>query len=148
MDLQVSVVDECLALVVLTFDTEEEKKALIAMLGKLQISANSRTEKLQSTTELVVEAIDDQVAQDAPSRNALNKLHSALVKALGHPEVKQISGDMSAPAGKDNGLTTIQEEGLIKAQNEYIRTVGVEDEGVSKVQNSMLEGLLDGEDDG
>ena len=98
--------------------TEEEKKALIAMLGKLHISADSKTERLQKTTKLVVEAIEDKIAQDAPSRNALNRLHSALVKALGHAELKQISGDMLAPAGGVDG---------------------VDDEGVSEVQGSLLE---------
>ena len=98
-------------------------------------------------TELVVEAISYKVAQDATSRNALNKLHSALVKILGHAEARRISGDVSAPAGGDNDCTTIQDEVLVMAQNEYIRIDDDDDEGVSEVQCSLPEELLDGEDD-
>lgn len=135
---------------VLTGGTEEDKKALLAMLGKLYISANSKTEKLQSTTELVVEAIDCKIAQDAPSRNALNKLHLALSKALGEAEkVKRDSEDTSAPT-EDDGLTTVQEQGLKRsfmANEEDIEMDGSRDEGVTEVQDSLLEELLDGEDD-
>ena len=80
------------------------------MLGKLYISANSKNKKLQSTTELVAGAIDKNIAQDAPSRNALNKLHSALSKALGEAgKVVPDSEDTQAAAG-DGGLTTLQEQ--------------------------------------
>ena len=137
--------------VVLTGDTEEDKKALIAMLGKLYITANSKTEKLQSTIKLVVEAIDNKVAQDAPSRNALNKLHLALSKALGEAgKVKPISEDTLAPAGKDDGLTTVEEPGVeesVMANEEDVGMAGVEDEGLTDVQDSLLEELLKDDDD-
>lgn len=136
---------------VLTGDTEEDKKALIAMLGKLHITANSKTERLQSTTELVAEAIDSKVAQDAPSRNALNRLHSALSKALGEAgKVKPISEDTLAPAWGDDGLTTVEEPGVeesVMANEEDIRREGAEEEGVTEVQGSLLEELLGDEDD-
>ncbi len=137
--------------VVLIGDTEEDKKALIAMLGKLHFTANSKTEKLQSTIELVVEAIDNKVAQDAPSRNALNKLHLALSKASGEAgKVKPISEDTLAPVGKDNGLTTVEEPGVeesVMANEEDVGMAGVEDEGVTEVQDSLLEELLTDDDD-
>ena len=98
------------------------------MLGKLYISANSKTEKLQSTTGLVVEAIDGKVAHDAPSRNALRKLLSVLSKALGDAEkVKPIAVDSSAPAGGDDGLTAADElmiEGSIVAKEEGVSMGG------------------------
>lgn len=136
---------------VLTVDTEEDKKALIAMLGKLYITANSRTEKLQSTTGLVVEAIDNKVAQDAPSRNALNKLHSALSKALGETgKVNPISKDTLAPGGGNDDLTTVGEQRVeesVVATDEDVRMGGIEDVGVTEIQDSLLEELLDDEDD-
>lgn len=127
-------------------DTEEDRKALIAMLGKLYITANSTAEKLHRTTTLVIEAIDEKVAQDAPSRNALNKLHSALSKALGEAgKVKPVS-----PAGGDDGVTTVEEQGVedpILANEEDVGMEGVKNEGVTEVQDSLLEELLDDEDD-
>lgn len=136
---------------VLTGDTEEDKKALIAMLGKLFITPNSKTEMLQSTTELVEEAIVNKVAQDAPSRNALNKLHSALSKALGESgKVNPISEDTLAPAGGDDGLTMLEgqggEESVVGTEKD-IGIEGIEDEGVTVAQDSLLEELLDDEDD-
>ena len=144
-------------------DTEEDKKALIAMLGKLYITANSRTEKLQSAIELVVEAIEGKVAQDAPSRNSLNKLHSALTKALGEAgKFNHISEDTPAPAslhlcpgrGKGwrgfDGLATVDEQRVEEysmAHDEDVRMQDAEDGGVTGVQDSLLEELLDDEED-
>ena len=131
-------------------DTEEDKKALLAMLGKLYITANSKTEKLQSTTALVVEAIDSKAAQDAPSRNALNKLHSALSKASGEAgKVKPISEDTLAPSGGDDGLTTVEEQRVeesVMANEEHLRMEDVQDEGVTEEKDSLLEELFDDED--
>lgn len=135
----------------LTGDTEEEKKASIAMLGKLYVTANSKTKKLQSTTEIVAGAIDKNIAQDAPSRNALNKLHSALSKALGEAgKVVPVSKDTQAAAEGDDGLTTLQErrvEESVMADEGDIRMEGLKDEGVTEVQDSLLEELLDDEDE-
>ena len=139
----------------LTGDTEEEKKASIAMLGKLYVTANSKTKKLQSTTEIVAGAIDKNIAQDAPSRNALNKLRSALNKALGEagkvvPVSKDTQAAAQAAAGGDDGLATLQEQRVeesVMADEEDIRMEGLKDEGVTEVQDSLLEELLDDEDE-
>lgn len=136
------------AAMVLTGVTEEDKKALMAMLGKLHITANSKTEKLQSTIELLVEAIDNKIAQDAPSRNALNKLHSALSKAIG--EAGKSKPDTLAPVGGDDGLIVVEEQGgeeSVVATEEDVGMEGVEGEGVTKARDSLLEELLDDEDD-
>ena len=131
--------------------TEEERKALIAMLGKLHVSANSRTEKLLSTTGLVVEAIDGRVAHDAPSRNALKKLQSVLSKALGDAEkVKPIAVDSSGPAGGDNDLIALDQQTIeesIVANEEGVGMGGNGDESVTEVQDSMLRELLELEED-
>lgn len=131
---------------VLMGNTEEDRKALIAMLGKLYITANSTTEKLHRTTRLVIKAIDEKIAQDAPSRNALNKLHLALSKVVGEAgKVKPVS-----PAGGDDGLTMAEDQGVeipILANEEEIGMEGVNSEGVTEVQDSLLEELLDDEDD-
>ena len=128
---------------------EEERKALIAMLGKLYISANSKTERLQKTTQLVAEAIDGKVAHDAPSRNALRKLLSALSKALGDvKKVKSIALDSSTPGG-DEGLTAVDEqiEGCVTANGEGQKMDGEGDENVTEVQHAISGDLFDGEED-
>ena len=122
--------------------TEEDRKALITMLGKLYISANSKTEKLQSTIELVMEAIEGKVAQDAPSRNALKKLQSALSKASGGAEkVNLISVDTSTPGEGGDCLTTVKEQmigGSVMAGDEDVKMNSDRGEGVTEVQDSLL----------
>lgn len=55
------------------------------MLGKLYITPYSSfsAEKLHIVANLAQEAIDNKVAADAPSRTALNKLHTMIKKAMG-----------------------------------------------------------------
>ena len=65
----------------------EEKKALITMLGKLYITPTSDGEKLQVAHDLAAEAIDIKIATDAASRTALNRLYTALVRAVGDSAV-------------------------------------------------------------
>lgn len=135
---------------VLTGNTEEERKALMAVLGKLYISANSKAEKLRSTIELVVEAMNGKIAQDAPARNALKKLHLALSKALGDAEkVKPISPDTLAPPGRDDGPNSVEGQvigGSIMAYEEDVEMDGDGDEGVTEVQDSLLQEFLEDED--
>lgn len=49
----------------------------------MYLTASSTPEKLISVHDLVVEAIDMKVANDAASRNGLNKMHLVLVKLIG-----------------------------------------------------------------
>lgn len=64
------------------------------MLGKLYVSPTSTPQKLHAAHELLTDAIEARIASDAPSRNALNKLLTALTKAIG-------------PSGAANALTTV-----------------------------------------
>ena len=66
--------------VILICDTEEEKKTLLILLGKLHISSLFSPEKLKSVLELANEASDAKLPSDATSRNALAKLITALNK--------------------------------------------------------------------
>ena len=109
-------------------ETEEEKKALIAMLGKLYITAHSEGEKLQSTIELVVSAINDKIAQDTSSRNALNKIHSALSKALGEASKVRSNSEVTlALSGGDDGVNTQRVEEFVIDDEEDIRIESVQD---------------------
>ena len=104
---------------------EEEKKALMSMLGKLYITSNSSSEKLHTVTELVTEAIDNKIASDAPSRTALNKLQTAVKKALGE--------------------TTIAPTKRPKAQQQQLST-GEEDEGQTVLAPGIAESVLEEEE--
>lgn len=128
---------------------EEEKKTLVSMLGKLYITANSASERLSTVFELVVEAIDNKIASDATSRNALNKLHAVLSKAFGEPStVRAQSGESMTMARQK-----VEKDGEVPMQDFEDETEMnlVEDEGatgfpeeeVSGVQDSIMAELLD-----
>jgi len=83
---------------------KEEKKVLCAMLGKLYIPAEATPEKLRELYELVAQAIEDRVATDAPSRNALNKLELSLGKIVNELErdgATEATGDELAATGDE-----------------------------------------------
>ena len=127
----------------------EDKKASIAMLGKLYITANSNTEKLKKATELVIEAIDHKIATDAASRNNLNKLHLALSKAMGEPG-KSKKGIEDTLAPLEGGRTMIEAQGaeeIILANENDVKMESVEDEGGTEAKESLLDELLTDEED-
>ena len=119
------------------------------MLGKLYITANSSTEKLKKATELVTQAIDDKIATDAASRNALNKLHLALSKAMGESR-KSKKGIEDNLVPLEGGRTTIEEQGVeesILANENDLKVESVEEEGVMEAKDSLLDELLTDEED-
>ncbi|KAL8659849.1 MAG: hypothetical protein Q9226_000214 [Calogaya cf. arnoldii] len=63
--------------------SKDERKVLLSMVGKLYITSTPSAEKLQAVSDLVAEAIDAKLATDTATKNALNKCHLALTKALG-----------------------------------------------------------------
>lgn len=113
----------------------EEKKAIIPLLGKLYISPSSNSEKLQTAHELVVEAIDLKVANDAPSRNAFTKLLNALVKVIG--EAKKTS---TKAAELDEGNTI-----TLDVADEGSTTVHRITEEKTEIRDSLVSELLQDE---
>lgn len=113
----------------------EEKKAIIPLLGKLYISPNSNSEKLQTAHELVVEAIDLKVANDAPSRNAFTKLLNALVKVIG--EAKK-TNTKAVELDEGNTIT-------LDAADEGSTTVDRITEEKTEIQDSLVSDLLEDE---
>lgn len=85
---------------------EEERKAQMGVLGKLLVNGNSRVDKLESVNDLVIQAIDGNIAGDAASRTSINKLHIALGKALG--EARKQTRD-SAPLTETELRPTAEE---------------------------------------
>ncbi|KAI4175559.1 MAG: hypothetical protein LQ343_001550 [Gyalolechia ehrenbergii] len=124
--------------------SREERKAVLTMLGKLYITSNSSVDKLQAATDLATEAIDAKIAPDATSRNSLSKLHQALTRARGEvdsvrPSVEDQAADQTVA---ENGL-----DGDERSDVEETKMEVEEDRAVTQSQDTLLEELLDGQDE-
>ncbi len=125
-------------------EIEEDKKALIAMLGKLYITSNSTADKLSTVSQLVIDAIDTKIASDAASKSALNKLHLALSKAIGETgKAKKTADEIEMPVAEEEGTQVEGEESVLPAVKDVKMEV---DEGVTE-RDSVLEELLGDEDE-
>ena len=118
----------------------EEKKAIFPLLSKLYISSSSTQERLQTTHELAAEAIDMKIANDAASRNGLNKLYTSLTKAIGETKNTKKSVEEESVVDTAHDEITIREE---TADKEDVMIELNETKGVKEVQDSLLEDLLD-----
>ena len=140
------------------------------MLGKLYITPHSSfsAEKLHIVANLAQEAIDNKVAADAPSRTALNKLHTMIKKAMGGdvvtitkktPETDEVvvgeveEGETIAPSSvledREEHVQEEKEEGATEldgaaaaAGSEKTMILLQHDEGTTVGQDSLLEELL------
>lgn len=127
--------------------TGEEKKVLITILGKLYIPADADVEKLRKAYELVAQAIEDKVANDAPSRNTLNKMEVSLGKIVGDlaeaaREETMIVG--SVAGDESDAETEAEEDGAIG------KGLGPGEEAESEVEGSVAadnEGRITEEDE-
>jgi condensin complex subunit 3 len=79
---------------------KDEKKVLCTMLAKLYIPAEADAEKLRALYELVAQTIENKVAVDAPSRNALNKLEVSLGRIVGSLEAGEVTEDATGDDGE------------------------------------------------
>jgi condensin complex subunit 3 len=115
------------------------------MLGRLYITPHSTPEKLQMACDLVAEAIDAKVATDAPTRNALTKLQTALTRAIG--DEAQITGRKSiVPEGA--ALSPVEVESAPPEPEEDVTMQDVDmTMQETKVEDSVLDELLDEDDD-
>lgn len=118
-------------------------------MGKLYIPADADAEKLRKVYELVAQAIEDKIATDAPSRNALNKMEVSLGKIVG--DLAEAARDETVIAGSladetDAGAETEEESGIGK-------TLKPGEEGESEAEGSVVadtekEGMDEDEDEG
>ena len=135
--------------------TEEDRKALTPMLGKLFITANSSPEKLSTINELVIEAIDSKVAGEAASRAALNKLHLALTKALQEAGIGR-AVDVDVEEAVEPEATHEDDNQEISKLAEAVEATSIIDEHVTMgeeggveetTKDSILDELLEDEED-
>lgn len=125
------------------------------MLSKVSITSNSSPAKLQCAKDLTTEAIDLKIASDAPSRNTLNKLYTALKKAVG--DNGRVSRDVDGATQlmvREEGPTNVgAEAGEVEAETEGVDGEGEtkrqagRDEGATEVGETLLEELLDDEEE-
>ena len=122
--------------------TEEERKVIISMLGKLYITTNSSRDKMQVVLDLVTNAIHTKVATDAPSRNALSKLQTALIKGLGNTEnaKKNLTSEGMTVLGDEEVAVPAQVSEEETKMNDIIK------EEHAERQDPGLEERLSGED--
>ena len=71
---------------VLTLWTEEERKVLCSMLGKLHITSHAEGDKLRGLYDCVCEAVSGKLVIDALSKASLNKLEQSLSKLVAQLE--------------------------------------------------------------
>lgn len=102
----------------LTYSTEEEKKAIAPLIGKLHVSAASTESNIRTLYSEVSAAIDDKLIADATGRNALFKIHVSLGKIVNSLTEKPLSirGRKSSPIVDDamedkTTLTTKDDDG-------------------------------------
>lgn len=141
----------------LTLCEGEEKKAVLPLLGKLYISANSTQEKLQTARELVAEAIDMKIANDAASRTGLSKLHAALTKVIGEAGKPKRTLEEETVVDVGSGGEPGARDSPAKADAANVKMDdAVDDAGTgasesnvrtAEVQNSLLEELLEDDDE-
>lgn len=93
----------------LTLTPEEEKKALLSMLGKLHISTDTDPALLRTVSDLVTEAFESKVAADVTSRNILTKLQTALGKHL------QTAKDHQQPDHVEDGENELKDDTVADA---------------------------------
>lgn len=126
--------------------TEDERKVLLSMMGKVYITSNSSAEKLQAVSDLVAEAIDGKLATDTATKNALNKCHLALSKALGEARTAQ-----SNMEDQRVDPTMIESETRLEVETQVDENeVQVDDEkaaGTGGARDSLLEEPLDDENE-
>lgn len=116
----------------------EEKKAIMPLLGKLYVTAHSSAEKLQVAHDLAAEAVDMNLANDAASRNGLNKFHNAIVKAVGESttDKRQVDGETIAD------VESKMEVDDADASAPGMKAEVIKTEKGSDAQDSLLEELL------
>ncbi|KAL8835692.1 MAG: hypothetical protein Q9170_003231 [Blastenia crenularia] len=122
--------------------SREERKALGAMLGKLSVTSSSSVDKMRAVGDLVIEAIDERIAPDATTRNALNKLYQALTRATG--EVDSVRSSIEEPLVEQTGGNEVDVEE--RAEGEETKLEVGDGKTAVQAQDTLLEELLDDED--
>lgn len=127
--------------------SEEEKKLIATLLGKLHMSPGSTEEKLRETYAEISAAVEEGFLSDATSRNALYKIHVSLGKIVNaldeqQPSQRRTSRSMSLnPERQQSEEKSLVEEPRIKEEDEDEDTEGTivpKDEKTSSLVEELL----------
>ncbi|KAI6249110.1 Condensin complex subunit 3 [Erysiphe necator] len=119
--------------------SREEKKALASLLGKLHISPGSTVNLLRETFNLVSKAIDENLFNDATSRNALYKIHVSLGKIVNVMKDRNSSQDLRGSINSQTSRKcTIDEAGVLsRTILPSIERCGSVEPEVDELENNM-----------
>jgi len=138
----------------LQYRTEDEKKVIAPLLGKLYVSPASSEDKIRDLYEEVDAAVDSKLLTDATSRNALYKIHVSLgkiVNALSEQQDaaaaagRRLSRSTSVATSSAYDATVLSEEKTIVAYEPTIKEEDVSGEGTvlhHPENDSLVEDLL------
>lgn len=107
--------------------TEDEKKVVAALLGKLYISPASTEEKLRELYAEVSDAVETNLISDTTGRNALYKIHVSLGKIVNSLDQQKEAGFRRSTASRSVSLapepaaedrTMVGQEPQIKEEEE------------------------------
>ena len=135
------------------------------MAGKITITPSSSPEKLQTALDLVAEATDLKIAIDAPSRNALTRLHVGLFKIIGDNERNTTPHGDAGVVVPDNDAAPVigggeegaeeavadadssEEETKMEMEMDIVPEVEEGDDKAREVKDSVLEDLLNDDEE-
>ena len=130
----------CLIIQLTNNSTEDEKKLIASLLGKLYISPGSSEDRLRETYTEVCCAVEDGLLTDATSRNSLYKVHVALGKIINALDENKPVADLrastqSAGTATTSGRQVTEERSVVEDDipEEEEQTVMQDDEQVTAV---------------
>jgi condensin complex subunit 3 len=140
--------------------TEEEKKLLAPLLGKLYISPASTEAKIREVYAEVSAAVDDKIIAEATGRNALYKIHVSLGKIVNSltekaPRSRNVSASVDRSTVLEDRTTVLDESreekpkmGDVEEEDEgTLRPTPGPDEMDETLQSSVETSTVDGEGD-
>lgn len=119
--------------------TEDEKKVVAALLGKLYISPASSEEKLRELYADVSEAVETNLVSDTTGRNALYKIHVSLGKIVNGLDQQKEAGLRRSTGSRSVSLAPEDVAGRAAAAAAENRTVIPEPEIKEEAEDEVEE---------
>lgn len=116
--------------------TEEEKKVVAALLGKLYISPASTEELLRELYAEVSDAVETNLISDTTGRNALYKIHVSLGKIVNSLDQQKEAGRRRSTASRSVSLAPepAAEDRTMVGQEPQIKEEEEEDDNESRLE--------------
>jgi condensin complex subunit 3 len=136
----------------LIIQTEEEKKILAPLLGKLYVSPASTEVKVREVYAEVSDAVQSGLVTDATGRNALYKIHVSLGKIVNNLDAATAAAgprlgrrSMSAALEDRTERTVVSPEAEIKEEEEEeVEKSGAGEESTGAEETGVEESVIEG----